>query len=268
MPEPTVYPAATVLLLRDTAAGLQVFMVVRHYDIDSFSGALVFPGGKLDPADRDPGLRDCSAGVAHCDAQELAFRVAAVRESFEECGVLLARRRGQSELLQQAELGVLQPYRQALLENRIGMLELCQAENLELALDQLRPFAHWITPRLRPKVFDTHFFLAATPPSQQAIHDGHEALDSMWIGSQEAIQKAEAGSLNVIFPTRMNLQRLNRAASVSEAFAMTAREPIIPVQPEVEIRPDGQIMTIPPHTPYGVRRVFIPKDGRLFKVLE
>ena len=266
--EAVVYPAATLLLLRDTAAGLQVFMLVRHAQIDAFSGALVFPGGKLDPADHDALLAHYCSTCAAADARSLAFQVAAVREAFEECGVLLARRRGEQELLQHSELVTLQHYRQTLIENRLGMAELCQAENLQLALDQLAPFAHWITPKIRPKVFDTHFFLALAPPEQEAVHDGQEATASMWISPQEAIAQAEAGSVNIVFPTRLNLQRLSLVSSVREAFAMAAREPIQAIQPQIETTSDGQIMIIPADTPYVVRRVFIPKNGRLFKVLE
>ena len=266
--ESAVYPAATLLLLRDTAAGLQVFMLVRHAQIDAFSGALVFPGGKLDPADHNALLACYSSTSVADDGQSLAFQVAAVREAFEECGVLLARRRGEQELLQHSELVTLQHYRQELIDNRIGMAELCQAEKLQLALDQLTPFAHWITPKVRLKVFDTHFFLALAPFNQEAVHDGQEAIDSMWISPQEAIAQAEAGSINIVFPTRLNLQRLSRVSTVREAFAMAAREPIQPIQPQVETTSDGQIMTIPADTPYAVRRVFIPKDGRLFEVLE
>jgi len=268
MNKPTVYPSATVLLLRDTPAGLQVFMVLRHHEIDSFSGALVFPGGKLDPGDYDSVLRLCSVGAEDYDDQTLAIRVAAVREAFEECGVLLARRQGETALLAQAETEALQHYRQHFIDNRIDMAQFCRTEKLVLALDQLMPFAHWITPPIRPKVFDTHFFLAAVPTAQQAVHDGYESLDSMWLSPQEAIRRAEEGQLTVVFPTRMNLARLSRAESVAKAFEMAAREPIKAIQPEVESRPDGQIMTIPQGTPYGVQRVFIPRDGRRFKVLE
>ena len=263
-----IYPAATVLLLRDSSAGLQVFMVLRHHEIDSFSGALVFPGGKLDAGDHKADLRPFCRNTEAYDDCALAFRVAAVREAFEECGVLLARRQGQPDLLLHAELTLWEHYRQDLLANQINMLDVCLREKLELAVDLLVPFAHWITPKIRPKVFDTHFFLAPAPPNQLAAHDGSESLDSMWITPQDAIQRAEAGQLNVIFPTRMNLQRLSQVRTVRDALALAAREPVVSIQPTVETQADGQIMTIPPDTPYRAQRVFIPKDGRRFQVLE
>ena len=106
---PAPRPATTVLLLRPSKAGdagstLEVFMVVRHHQIDAFSGALVFPGGKLEDADGDPRLRARCGGAEKCSAAELKFRVAGVREAFEECGVLLARKRGQRAVVAAAEL--------------------------------------------------------------------------------------------------------------------------------------------------------------------
>ena len=263
-----IYPAATVLLLRDSPDGLQVFMVLRHHEIDSFSGALVFPGGKLDEADHDAALRLLCRNAIAYDDKELTFRVAAVREAFEECGVLLARQQGKPELLLQTELSSWENYRQALQDNSLTMLDLCRQEKLELAVDLLVPFAHWITPKIRPKVFDTHFFLAPAPPEQLAGHDGSESLDSMWITPQDAIQRAEKGQLNVVFPTRLNLQRLSQVNTVQDALALAAHEPVVSIQPTVETQSDGQIMIIPPDTPYRVRRVFIPKDGRRFRVLK
>src|SRR6266702_1053645 len=102
-------PATTVLLLRPSKAGdagspLEVFMVVRHHQIDAFSGALVFPGGKLENADGDPRLRTRCGNAEKCSDDELKFRVAGVREAFEECGVLLARKRGQRSVVAAAEL--------------------------------------------------------------------------------------------------------------------------------------------------------------------
>lgn len=261
-----VIPSATVLLLRDGCAGLEVFMVVRRHEIDSFSGALVFPGGKLDPADRDPALRSFCRNGGYA-SEDLAFRVAAIREAYEECGVLLARRRGGDELIDGSSLQALAHYRRQLLANAIDMLTLCRAEGLELAVDRLQHYAHWITPKIRPKQFDTHFFLAPAPLDQLAAHDQAESLDSMWITPQRAVREAEKGRLTVVFPTRMNLLKLARSASLAQAFAAAAEAGVVSVQPQVESVAEGYVMTIPERAGYAASRILVPSDGKAFTVL-
>src|SRR5471030_293516 len=144
-------PATTVLLLRpsqkgDAGSPLEVFMVVRHHAIDSFSGALVFPGGKLEDSDGDPRLRAGCGGYDKISADELKFRVAGVREAFEECGVLLARKRGQRSLIAAADLKAIeQKWRATLTKDEASIIDLVEAEDLELATDLMTPYAHWIT---------------------------------------------------------------------------------------------------------------------------
>src|ERR1043166_2280789 len=196
---PAPRPATTVLLLRpskagDADSGLEVFMVVRHHKIDAFSGALVFPGGKLEDADGDPRLRARCGSAETCSAEELKFRVAGVREAFEECGVLLARKRGERAVIAAADLkGIEDRWRKKLAKDEASIVDLVEAEDLELATDLMVPYAHWITPTFAPKRFDTWFFLAEAPEDQIALHDGSESVESVWIGAQEAIDEANAG---------------------------------------------------------------------------
>ena len=132
-------PATTVLLLRpsqpgDAASPLEVFMVVRHHQIDSFSGALVFPGGKLEEADGAPSLRARCGGADKIDDAELKFRVAGVREAFEECGVLLARKRGQRALIGAADLkGIEERWRAKLAKDEASIVDMVEAEDLDHA---------------------------------------------------------------------------------------------------------------------------------------
>jgi 8-oxo-dGTP pyrophosphatase MutT (NUDIX family) len=260
-------PAATVLLLRDSARGLEVFMVLRHHQIDAFSGALVFPGGKVDAADQHADLIALCRSAHAFSADTLALRVAAIREAFEECGVLLARTAGEQQLIDAQQLDKLDDYRRALLANSLDMIELCRAENLELATDLLSHYAHWITPKIRPKIFDTYFFLAPAPAGQLAVHDGSESLDSMWITPQQAIAQATQGKLTLVFPTRMNLLRLAHSTTVQQAMTAAQQSEVITVQPQVEVRDDGHIMSIPEHAGYDASRVFISSDGRHFDFL-
>lgn len=252
---PTI-SAATVLLLRDGPRGVEVFMVVRHHQIDFASGALVFPGGKIDPADRDDALRSCCADDGALADDERALRVAAIREVFEESGVLLARSRGDRAPMDPRRVPGLTAYwRPMLLEQKLGMAALCERENLELATDALMPFAHWITPRARPKRFDTHFFLAGLPAGQEPVHDGVESVASGWYDPAETIRAADAGSRAVVFPTRMNLAKLARAPTSAQALARARDERVVTVCPEMLERDGKRFLRIPSEAGYGVSEV-------------
>jgi len=244
--------AATVLLARDGAEGVEIFMVVRHREIDFASGALVFPGGSIDPGDRDPRLRSRSDGADQLDDDRLSVHVAAAREAFEECGVLYARESGSATIIsgrRAAELG--DKYRQALEKNEIGMADLAETENLRLALDELVPFAHWITPRPLPKRFDTHFFLARAPHDHTLEHDGSEAVDSVWITPRQVTEDADNGRRTVIFATRLNVERVGESGTVGEALDRARAARITTVLPEIEKTANGRILRIPIESGYG-----------------
>lgn len=254
----TPRPASTVMLLRDGAAGLEVFMVVRHHEIDFASGALVFPGGSVDEADHDPRLRARCADCNGLEGVEVAFRVAAVREAFEECGVLLARPAGGDVLVGPARLREIEAcYRQALERGKTTMVEMVEREDLVIATDLLVPFAHWITPTLMPKRFDTVFFLAAAPEDHIAIHDGRESVDSVWTTPADACREADAGRRTVIFPTRVNIEKLGRSRTTEEALATARASRVVSVLPEVEKTPQGRIMRIPAEADYGFTEVHV-----------
>ena len=220
MSEPVVPRlSATVLLARDGSAGMEIFMVVRHHQIDFASGALVFPGGSLDASDRDPRIRSLADGAEGLSDDNLALRVAAARESFEECGVLLARDSNTGSIVSGSdalELGA--KYRDRLEANEIGMADVMEAHGLRLALDELVPFAHWITPIGLPKRFDTQFFLARAPFDHTLAHDGSEAVDSVWITPQQALADGDAGRRTLIFATTLNLDKVGRSQTVSDAL--------------------------------------------------
>ena len=178
-------PSATILLLRPGSTDIEVFMVVRHHQIDFASGALVFPGGKADPQDFADALIPMLSG-AHADQNMRAIQVSAIREAFEECGVLLAREVGSDTLIPGARLQSLEHYREALNSGEVALLDFLVTEQLVLACDTLVHFAHWITPEMMPKRFDTHFYLAMAPQDHVALHDGYESVDSVWISSMIA----------------------------------------------------------------------------------
>jgi 8-oxo-dGTP pyrophosphatase MutT (NUDIX family) len=253
---PVPRPATTVLLLRPSVPGepnstLEVFMVVRHQAIDSFSGALVFPGGKLEDADGDPRLRTRCGGADKIATEELKFRVAGVREAFEECGILLARKRGERAVIAAADLkGIEDRWRKKLAKDEATIVDLVEAEDLELATDMMVPYAHWITPTFAPKRFDTWFFLAEAPEDQIALHDGSESVDSVWIGAQEAINEAAAGRRTLVHATLKNLELLAEAETVADAIARAQRRKIVTVQPWIETRDGKRFLHIPPDAGY------------------
>ena len=241
-------PAATIMLVRDGAQGLEVFMVVRHHKIDSFSGALVFPGGKVDKGDTNANVRPRVDGVDGLDDWEFSMRVAAIREAYEECGVLLAREEGTGALVNAARLKALAPMRDGLNKCELGIGDVLEKGGLRLAADLLTPFAHWITPNLMPKRFDTRFYVAAAPEDHLAVHDGSESVDSVWIRPADALAEAEAGRRTVIFPTRMNVLKLGRSSLVTDAIETARKTPVVTVEPKV----DGSVLRIPAEAGYGV----------------
>ena len=243
-------PAATVLLLRDGAAGLEVFMVVRHREIEFAGGALVFPGGRVEEAD---------GALAGGDPLG-AFRVAGIRETFEECGVLLARPPGDAEMIRADRLlAVADRHHAALGRGERSLPEVLAAENLEPATDALAHFAHWVTPASRSKRFDTHFFLAEAPRDQLAIHDGTESVESVWIAPARAVAEADAGQRRLVFATRKNLEKLARHATVAEAMAAARAAKVVRVQPEMVRSGEGWRIRIPAEADYS---------GELFETLD
>ena len=261
-------PATTVLLLRpsqpgDAGSPLEVFMVVRHHQIDSFSGALVFPGGKLEEADGDPRLKARCGGADKIDDAELKFRVAGVREAFEECGVLLARKRGQRALIGAADLkGIEERWRAKLAKDEASIVDMVEAEDLEIATELMTPYAHWITPTFVPKRFDTWFFLAEAPEDQIALHDGSESTDSVWIGPQEAIEEAKAGKRTLVHATTKNLELLAEGKTVAGAISAASARKIVTVQPWVEEKDGKKFLHIPEGAGYrNLVREMPPSGG-------
>jgi 8-oxo-dGTP pyrophosphatase MutT (NUDIX family) len=255
--------SATILLLRDGPTLLEVFMVERHHKIDFAEGALVFPGGKVEDTDAANELAPYCRGSDSSSEHHNTLRVAAIRETFEECGVLLARPRGEERLIDGARLAAIaSEHQDALQKGGRTMLEVVRAEDLELAFDLLVPFAHWITPEFMPKRFDTHFFLVAAPADQLAVHDGHESVDSLWTTIPRALELEKSGQRTIIFPTLENIKKLGRSRSVEEALEAARRDTIVTVLPSFAKAPDGtMMMEIPEDAGYDTVRAPMPALG-------
>lgn len=250
--EATARPAATILLLRDGADGIEIFMVVRHHAIEFAAGALVFPGGRVEESDHDLVVRNCP-NPDGLNTEALAFRIAAIRETFEECGVLLARPRGSDQLIDGPTLKRLEDqHRGALNAGSIGFDVVLESEDLLPAPDLLVHFAHWITPSHQPKRYDTHFFLAEAPPAHLAAHDGREAVDSLWITPAQALAETEEGRFKLVFATAKNLEKLGRAGTVKEAMDTARAGTVVTVQPMgKKLEGTKRLMRIPEEAGYG-----------------
>src|SRR3984893_4962415 len=257
----TPRPASTILMLRHGAAAdeIEVFMMVRHYEIDFNSGALVFPGGSVDKNDKEIIARpELYSGGEGLDASGLGFLIAAIRETFEESGILLARPKGSKALVDAKRAGEIEAaHRSDLNERKVTFLKVLTDNGMMLALDQLGPYAHWITPEGMPKRFDTWFFLAAAPPDQLGAHDGKESTDSIWVSPREALEGGESGRVKLPFPTTRNLIKLGKQESVKAALDDARGKSIVTVMPVMTKLNGGRQLRIPKEAGY---------DGELFEV--
>lgn len=221
--------AATVMLIRDNPAGLQVYMVKRPGRGD-FPDLHVFPGGKVDEDDWQPDscpkLTDQEASARlGVSAGGLRYWVAVARECFEECGVLLANSATgpiQLDAAQQQSVGA---SRQNLLQGDITWATVLQQQQVTIASDRLVYFSHWITPPSVPRRFDTRFFLAAMPADQNAAADTDEtADDGHWVNPSEALENARQGEWQMIEPTKRSLETLSQYSSVEQALQEVGSE--------------------------------------------
>jgi 8-oxo-dGTP pyrophosphatase MutT (NUDIX family) len=257
--EATARPAATIVLLRDGGDGLEVFMLVRHHAIDFASGALVFPGGRVEENDFTlAGNATLCPNPNGLDVAAMAFRVAAIRETFEECGVLFARPNRppgtmDAELIDADTLReVERTHRAALASGQAGFNAVLTEYGLCAATDLLTHFAHWITPRNQPKRYDTNFFLAEAPAHHLAVHDGEEAVDSLWITPGQVLTDTKAGRFKLVFATQMNLSKLANFKTAGEAIAATRVSKVVTVLPDVtNIEGTRRVLRIPIEADYG-----------------
>ena len=227
-----VRDAATVMVVRDGAEGLEVFMLRRTLAAVFAGGMFVFPGGAVDDADRSPdveswcdGLDDRQASrLLAVDEGGLGFWVAAIRECFEEAGVLLAvRERWRRRPLRRSDCRTALPgLPRAVHHGTLRLVELCATEGLRLTTDDIHYVSHWITPIGERRRFDTRFFVARAPVAQQPLHDDHETIASLWVRPADALDRHQRGDLAMIAPTRNNLELLVPHATAEDALGALA----------------------------------------------
>ena len=255
----TPAPAATLVLLREgRGTGPEILLIQRHRASKFAAGDHVFPGGKIEPEDHPADAADWTAGPDAADAARvlgdgtprdgaLGYWIGAIREAFEEVGVLLATdAAGHPPRIDAARLA---DYRRACQKDHRAFWDLVRGERLTLATDRLTYFAHWITPEENPLRFDTRFFAAPMPEGQQPLADDHEIVGVRWLSPREAFEAERGGEISLRRPTVANLKLFDGAASVADALARLTGRPIPTIRPRVVTDPDGS------------RRALLPGDA-------
>lgn len=250
--------SSTVILARNGSSGLEVFMVRRHLNSDFVGGAYVFPGGRLDESDCDPALGlfygGMTADVAGAALGLAPWRAlghwgAAIRETFEEAGVLLAARNGVTlALSEEATRERFAEWRRRLLDGEVSWAEFLAAEQLQLDCDQVHYYAHWITPEGAPKRYTTRFFLALAPEEQTPLPDDREVVAGEWVAPQEALARHARGEMTMIFPTLRTLEELSVFASAEAAVAACAGRVVTARLPRIAMK-DGAVAILMPGDP-------------------
>ncbi len=266
--------AATVMLVRDQPEGMEVFMLRRNLNSDFVGGAYVFPGGKVDDADRASDLTAVCDGRTDDRASEvlgierggLAYWVAAIRECFEEAGVLLAFPRASDERLvlsfaAEDMAGRFRTHRAAVYAGTLRLVELCEREGLTLDASRIHYFSHWITPEGAPRRYDTRFFVAAAPPEQVPLHDDGETIAHLWLRPPDALARHRSGELDMILPTIKNLEAISRFERSADLLAAAAAMQDPPaIMPRVVKDNDGLRIALPGDPGYD-EAVPIPLPG-------
>ena len=245
MKEVIPLPAATVTLVRDSAQGIEVLMMQRNFQSGFMPGMYLFPGGALDDADASAemcglcvGLDDATAsGILGMPRGGLAYWVAAIRESFEEAGVLFTYdRNGTLVTLNQADAAArFRAHRDALNAGGCEFCALLQTEGLRLAVDRLVYFSHWITPVTAPRRYDTRFFLAAAPESQDPLHDNRETINHLWVNPGAALDRHRDGEFNMRTPTIRTLEQFADFSTVDTLLqAMRTQRHIPALLPRID----------------------------------
>jgi len=254
-------PAATLVLVRDrSGGGVETLLVQRNTKSRFAGGDHVFPGGKVEaddmPADAERFCRGLTAAAAAArlggglsPPEALGSFVGAIREAFEEVGMLLAcEADGRFVSFTPENQGRYDTYRAACQEDNTAFFDMLRAESLVLATDRLAYFAHWITPEESPTRFDTRFFAAAAPAAQVAVADGKEIVGTRWLTPDEAFAALQRKEISLRFPTIKNLQLLTGAATSADLVQALGQRSVSTIRPRV-LTIDGKPQPVIPPDP-------------------
>lgn len=247
MADITPLPAATVTLVRDADRGLEVLLLQRNLQSGFMPGMFLFPGGALDPDDAAAEVSALCCGLGERDAaaalntagRALAYWAAAIRECFEEAGVLLAYG-ASGELVRLKDTEARERYaryRAALNAGERSFVDLLREEKLTLAVDRLTYFSHWITPVGAPRRYDTRFFVAEAPIEQDALHDNRETIHHVWMSPGAALDRFRSGEYKMRTPTVKTLEEFAQYDCAAGLIAgMRGKREIPAIQPRLNER--------------------------------
>jgi 8-oxo-dGTP pyrophosphatase MutT (NUDIX family) len=246
--------ASTVVLLRDSANGIESYLLRRQKTMAFAAGMHVFPGGSVDPRDEalpedawvGPRPQEWAGLLTAGEQLAKALVCAAVRETFEESGVLLAGA-GIDDVVADTTGDDWEAERLALLDRSLSLAELLSRRGLVLRADLLRPWAHWITPEVEPRRFDTRFFVAALPAGQRTRDVGGEADRVIWVRPDDALAAFERGELGMMPPTAFTLGELAAYDSVAAVLQAGDAREVQPVLPRIVLSDDAEARILLPH---------------------
>lgn len=246
--------AATVVLLRDSANGIESYLLRRQKTMAFAAGMYVFPGGSVDPRDESlpdgawvgPQPGSWAPILTADDALAKALVCAAVRETFEESGVVLAGSDADT-VVADTTADDWETDRLALLDRSLSLAAMLDRRGLVLRADLLRPWAHWITPEVEPRRFDTRFFVAALPVGQRTRDVGGEADKVIWMRPSDALAAFERGEIGLMPPTAFTLGELAAYDSVADVLAAGDARDVKPVLPKILVTDDDEAHLLLPH---------------------
>lgn len=243
------------MLLRDGDDGIEVFMQQRNHQSEFVAGLYVFPGGGVDPEDSDPALSELCQGWTDAQASArigessggLAFFVAAVRETFEEAGLLLAVDSNGDKLRLEdpAETARFAEHRRAVDQAGDQLLEVLRAEGLQLDLRRMEYHSRWITPLGPKRRYDVRFLVAPMPEGQVASKDGREAIADLWVSPADAVEREARGELNMLIPTLASLRELATHDTVEAAIDACIGREVAAILPKIVMGPEGRRALLP-----------------------
>ena len=244
--------AATVVLLRDGAAGVEAYLLRRLGSMAFAGGMYVFPGGSVDPRDGDadiawagPPAAEWAAPLSADERLARALVAAAVRETFEESGVLLAGPSEDEVVRVEDDRDHWQREQAALLDRSASMAGVLARNGLVLRADLLRPWAHWVTPEIEPKRFDTRFFVAALPAGQTPVHFHGESDHSEWALPRVAVDRHANGEIAMLPPTVFTLAELGAYGTVAAVMAAATARDVKRVLPKIVVSGDDVLLLLP-----------------------
>jgi 8-oxo-dGTP pyrophosphatase MutT (NUDIX family) len=246
----TPRPAATIVLLRESSGGTEVLLMRRNRNAGFVPGAYVFPGGRVDGSDATPPVLDLVEGLSEGDAASrlelpdadppaIAYYLAALREAFEETGILVGTRSDGSPVPPAAVHEEVDRVRDELMEDQIGFADALKRLDCRIDGSSVEYLAHWITPLPEPRRYDTRFFAAKVTGDSTPLVDPREMTDALWATPTEALRRCDAGSLPMVFPTIKTLEQLARYSSPEETLAELGRTRVRTIMPTLVITPTG-----------------------------